>query len=111
MGGTASVPSHFAFLLELRMGAELFTQPAETAFVNQVVKWHFPRKQSHRLDSQVEPLDINLAFGAIASNNQRTEPIDTMLEISIRFLVGLHGPKDFKTPYSPRKVQRADGVS
>jgi hypothetical protein len=72
---------------------------------------HFPRKQSHRLDSQVEPLDINLAFGAIASNNQRTEPIDTMLEISIRFLVGLHGPKDFKTPYSPRKVQRADGVS
>jgi hypothetical protein len=39
----------------------------------------------------VEPLDINLAFRAIASNNQRTEPIDATLEISIRFLVGLHG--------------------
>jgi hypothetical protein len=75
----------------LRFGAELFTQPAETAFVNQVVEWHFSRKQSRSLHSQVEPLDINLAFGAIASNNQRTEPIDATLEVSTCFLVGLHG--------------------
>jgi hypothetical protein len=81
------------------MNTELFTQPAETAFINQVVKGHFPRKQSHRLDSQVEPLNINLAFGAIASNNQKTEPIDTALKISIRFLAGLHGAKVFKMPY------------
>jgi hypothetical protein len=51
------------------MGAELFTQSAETAFVNQFIERHFSRKQSHGLDSQVEPLDINLAFRAIACNN------------------------------------------
>jgi hypothetical protein len=73
------------------MAAELFTQPPETAFVNQVVKRHFSRKQSYRLDSQVKTLDIDLAFRAIASNNKRTEPIDSTLEISIRFLVFLHG--------------------
>jgi len=73
------------------MGAELFTQTAETAFVNQVVEWHFSRKQCLGLDSQVEPLDIDLAFRAIARNNKRTEPIDATLEISIRFLVSVHG--------------------
>jgi hypothetical protein len=77
--------------LQLRMSAELFAQPPETAFVNQVVKWHFLRKQSHSLDSQVEPFDINLAFRAIAGNNKRTKPINTPLEISMCFLVGLHG--------------------
>jgi hypothetical protein len=55
------------------MGAELFTQPVETAFVNQVVERHFSRKQSHGLDSQVEPLDINLALRAIACDDKKTE--------------------------------------
>jgi len=73
------------------MGAELFTQPAETAFVNQVVERHFSRKQFHRLDSQVEPLDINLALRAFACDDKKTEPIDATLESSIRFLGGLHG--------------------
>jgi hypothetical protein len=77
--------------LRLRTGAELFTQPAKTAFVNQVVKRHFPRKKSHSLDSQVEAFNINLAFRAIASNNKRAEAIDMTLEISINLLVGLHG--------------------
>jgi hypothetical protein len=73
------------------MGAELFTQPVETAFVNQVVERHFSRKQSHGLDSQVEPLDINLALRAIACDDKKTEPIDATLESSIRFLGDLHG--------------------
>jgi hypothetical protein len=72
------------------MGAELFTQPAETAFVNQVVERHFPRKQFDGLDSQVEPLDLKLAFRAIACNNKKAEPIDAALEISIHFLCSLH---------------------
>jgi len=38
----------------------------------------------------MEPFDINFAFRAIAGNNKRTEPIDTTLKISIRFLVGFH---------------------
>jgi hypothetical protein len=70
---------------------ELFSQPAETAFVNQVVKWHFFREQAQSLDSQVEPLDIDLAFCAIACNNKKTEPINAVLEISVYFLGILHG--------------------
>jgi len=75
----------------LRDRPELFTQPAETAFVNQVIERHFCRKQSMGLDSQVEPLDINLSFRAIGCDNKKAKPIDAALEISIDLLASLHG--------------------
>jgi len=77
--------------LRSRMGAELFAQPTETAFVNPVVELHFSRKQSDGLDSQVEALDINLELRAIACDDKKTEPIDATLESSIRFLGVVHG--------------------
>jgi hypothetical protein len=75
----------------VRMGTELFAQPAQAAFVNQVVEQHFSRKQSVGLDAQVEPLDINVAFCAIGCDNEKTEPVDATLESSIYFLGSLHG--------------------
>lgn len=88
MPGTITPLLHHSLL---RTSAELFTQPAEAAFVNQVVQWHFSRKQLCSLDSQMESLDIDLAFRAITGNDEKTEPIDAALEIPVRFLGMLHG--------------------
>jgi hypothetical protein len=68
---------------------ELLAQPTETALVNHVVKWHLFREQTHRLDPQVKPLDVDLAVGAIACNDQKTEPVDMALEIPIGLFAGL----------------------
>jgi hypothetical protein len=42
-----------------------------------------PRKKGRRLNAQVKPLDVDLAVGAIARNDQKTEPVDMALKISI----------------------------
>ena len=48
---------------------ELLPKPTETALVNHVVKWHLFREQGRRLNTQVKPLDVDLAVGAIACND------------------------------------------
>jgi hypothetical protein len=68
---------------------ELLPKPTKTALVNHVVKWHLLRKQGRRLNTQMKPLDVDLAVGAIASNDQKAEPIDTALEILIDLFVGI----------------------
>jgi hypothetical protein len=37
----------------------------------------------------VKPLDVDLAVGALACNDQKAEPVDMALEISIGLLAGL----------------------
>jgi hypothetical protein len=68
---------------------ELLPKPTETALVNHVVKWHLFREQSRCLNAQVKPLDVYLAVGALACNDQKAEPVDMALEISIGLLAGL----------------------
>jgi hypothetical protein len=67
----------------------LLPKPTKTALANHVVKWHLFREQGRRLNTQVKPLYVDLAVGAIASNNQKAEPIDAALEISIDLFVGI----------------------
>jgi len=40
-------------------------------------------------NTQVKPLDVDLAIGAIACNDQKAEPVDVALKISIGLLAGL----------------------
>ena len=68
---------------------ELLPKPTETALVNHVVKWHLFREQGRRLNTQVKPLDVDLAVGAIARNDQKAEPVDMALKISIGLFAGL----------------------
>jgi hypothetical protein len=68
---------------------ELLPKPTETALVNHVVKWHLFLEQGRRLNTQVKPLDVDLAVGAILATIKRAEPVDTALEISIDLLAGL----------------------
>ncbi len=59
------------------------SKATETALVNHVVKWHLFREQGRRLNTQVKPLDVDLPVRAIACNDQKAEPVDMVLEISI----------------------------
>ena len=72
-------------VLSSRPLTKLLSKPAETA----LVKWHLLRKQGRRLNTQVKPLDVDLAVGAIACNDQKAEPVDMALEISIGLFAGL----------------------
>ena len=47
------------------------------------------REQGRRLNTQVKPLDVDLAVGAIARNDQKAEPVDMALKISIGLFAGL----------------------
>jgi hypothetical protein len=40
----------------------------------------------------MEPLDIDLALGAITGDNEKAEPIDMPLKIPIRLIVRFHSP-------------------
>src|SRR6266446_8521790 len=64
---------------------ELLPKPTETALVNHVVKWHLFREQGRHLNTQVKPLDVDLAVGALACNDQKAEPVDVALEIAGNF--------------------------
>ena len=75
-------------VLSSRPLTKLLSKPAETALVNHFVKWHPLRKQG-RLNTQVKPLDVDLAVGAIARNDQKAEPVDMALKISIGLFAGL----------------------
>ena len=50
------------------MLTELLPKPTETALVNHLVKWHLFREQGLCLNTQMKPLDVDLAVGAIACN-------------------------------------------
>ena len=75
-------------VLSSRTLTKLLSKAPETALVNHVVKWHLLRKQGRRLNTQVKPLDVDLAVGAIACNDQKAEPVDMALEISIALFAG-----------------------
>jgi len=68
----------------------LLPKPTETALVNHIVKWHLFREQGRRLNTQVKAFDVDLAVGAIASNDQKAEPVGVVPEISIGLFVGFH---------------------
>ena len=44
----------------------------------------------HRLDSEMELLDIDLAFWAVGGDDEKAEPINVTLEVSIVMLIGFH---------------------
>jgi hypothetical protein len=67
-------------VLPSRTLTKLLSKAPETALVNHVVKWHLLREQSRRLNTKVKPLDVDLAVGAIAGNDQKAEPVDMALE-------------------------------
>jgi len=66
----------------------MLAKPTETALVNHVVKWRLFREQGRHLNTQVKPLDVDLAVGALACNDQKAEPVDVPLEISIGLMRG-----------------------
>jgi hypothetical protein len=70
------------------MLTKLLSKAPETALVDHVVKWHLLREQDRRLNTQVKPLDVDLAVGAIACNDQKAQPVDMALEISIGLFAG-----------------------
>ena len=76
-------------VLSSRTLTKLLSKAPETALVNHVVKWHLLREHGRHLNTQVKPLDVNLALGAIACNDQKAEPVDMALEISIGLFAGL----------------------
>src|ERR1700730_6783856 len=77
-------------VLSSRPLTKLLSKTAETALVNHFVKWHLLRKQGRRrLNTQVKPLAVDLAVGAIARNDQKAEPVDMALKISIGLFAGL----------------------
>jgi hypothetical protein len=76
-------------VLSSRPLTKLLSKPAETALVNHFVKWHLLRKQGRRLNTQVKPLDVDFAVRAIARNDQKAEPVDMALKISIGLFAGL----------------------
>ena len=83
-------PRHTSLAVSFsRTLTKLLSKPAETALVNHFVKWHLLRKQGRRLNTQVKPLDVDLAVGAIARNDQKAEPVDMALKISIDLFAGL----------------------
>ena len=63
----------------------MLPKPTETALVNHVVKWHLFREQGRHLNT---PLDVDLAVGALACDDQKAEPVDVPLEISIGLFAG-----------------------
>ena len=75
-------------VLSSRTLTKLLSKAPETALVNHVVKWHLLREQGRRLNTEVKPLDVDLAVGAIACNDQKAEPVDMALEISIALFAG-----------------------
>ena len=76
-------------VLSSRTLTKLLSKAPETALVDHVVKWHLLREQDRRLNAQVKPLDVDLAVGAIACNDQKAQPVDIALEISIGLFAGL----------------------
>jgi hypothetical protein len=70
-------------VLSSRTLTKLLSKAPETALLDHVVKWHLLREQDRRLNTQVKPLDVDLAVGPIACNDQKAEPVDMALEISI----------------------------
>jgi hypothetical protein len=87
---TAIVNSrHTTEVLSSRTLTKLLSKAPETALVDHVVKWHLLREQACRLNTQVKPLNVDLAVGAIACNDQKAEPVDMTLEISIGLFAGL----------------------
>ena len=75
-------------VLSSRPLTKLLSKAAETALVNHVVKWHLLREQGRRLNTQVKPLDVDLAVGAIACDDQKAQSVDMALEISIGLFAG-----------------------
>jgi len=75
-------------VLSSRTLTKLLSKAPETALVNHVVKWHLLREQIRRLKTQVKSLDVDLAVGAIACNDQKAQPVDMALEISIGLFAG-----------------------
>ena len=76
---------HLAAVSFSRTLTELLPKPTETALVNHVVKWHLFLEQGRRLNTQVKPLDVDLAVGAIACNDQKSR-------------AGRHGAGNFDRP-------------
>jgi hypothetical protein len=74
--------------LDLSALTKLLPKPTEATLVNHVVQFHLLRKQGRRLNTQVKPLYVYFAVGAIARDDQDAEPVDMALEISISLLVG-----------------------
>jgi hypothetical protein len=75
-----------AAVLFSRTLTKLLPKATEATLVNHVIKWHLLREQGCRLEAQVKPLDVDLAVGAIACNDQKAEPVDMALKISICLL-------------------------
>jgi len=75
-------------VLSSRTLTKLLSKAPEAALVNHVVKWHLLWEQGRRLNTQVKPLDVDLPVGAIACNDQKAEPVDVALEISIGLFAG-----------------------
>jgi len=75
-------------VLSSRPLTKLLSKPAVTALVNHFVKWHLLRKQGRRLNTQVKPLDVDLAVGAITCYDQKAESVDMALKISIGLFAG-----------------------
>jgi hypothetical protein len=88
--GLIGASPHPTNVLSSRPLTKLLPKASETALINHVVKWHPLWEQGRRLNTQVKPLDIDLAVGAIACNDQKAEPVDMALEIPIGLLAGLH---------------------
>jgi hypothetical protein len=70
--------------------AELLGQTIETAFIDHVIKWQLFWKERRRLNPQVQPLDLDLAVGAITRNDQDAKPVDAALKDPIGFFADLH---------------------
>ena len=85
---TLTVASPHPLKFYLRGLTKLLSKAPETALVDHVVKWHLLREQDRRLNAQVKPLDVDLAVGAIACNDQKAQPVDIALEISIGLFAG-----------------------
>jgi len=72
------------------MSTELLTETVETAFIDHVIKCQLFWKERRRLHTQVQPLDLDLAIGAITRNNQDAKPVNAALKVPIGFVAGVH---------------------
>ena len=74
--------------------AELLGQTVETAFIDHVIKCQLFWKERRRLNTQVQPLDLDLLRGAITRNNQDAKPVDAALKVPIGLVADLHNRGD-----------------
>jgi hypothetical protein len=76
--------------LIFRRRPELSTQPSKATFVYHVVEGHLVGEKVHRLDPEVQALDIDLLLLTIAGNDEKTEAVNMPLEIPIGVVADFH---------------------